>query len=147
MAADGQRFKSSAEHSLDEKGRLVVPSRFREALGADFVLTIALPDACLALYPSAKWAQLCDNLEAEPKKDARYRSFVRFLFAHSEEVVCDSQGRIVIPAALRAYAGIDKDVISVGTLKRVEIWARERYAAQVPDPETLGSAASDYGFW
>lgn len=115
------------EHALDEKGRLVVPARFRERLGGGFILTIARPEPCLALYPSSVWTEFCNRLEAAPRKDDAYRRTVRSIFSHTEEVACDSQGRILIPGPLRKYAGIDRDVVSVGTLTRVEIWAKNRY--------------------
>jgi MraZ protein len=130
LAADRPLFTGSVEHSLDDKGRLVVPARFRERLGAGFVLTIAQPDPCLALYPAATWTDFCARLEEAPVKDASYRSFVRYLFAHTEELSCDAQGRLLIPPALRSYGAIEKDVVSIGSLKRVEIWSRERYAEQ-----------------
>jgi MraZ protein len=139
LAADRPLFTGSVEHSLDDKGRLVVPARFRERLGAGFFLTIAQPDPCLALYPAATWAELCTKLEAAPVKDAGYRSFVRFLFAHTDELSCDTQGRLMIPAALRAYAGIEKDVVSIGSLTRVEIWSQERY-----ERETGAAGARDF---
>jgi MraZ protein len=126
------RFAGSEQHALDEKGRLIVPARFRERLGAQFVLTIAPPDQCLALYPSATWVQFCERLEGVPNKDDRYRRSVRYLFAHTEEVGCDNQGRVVVPARLRTYAGIERHVVSVGLLTRIEIWAKERYAFQTP---------------
>jgi MraZ protein len=126
------RFAGSEQHALDHKGRLIVPARFRERLGSQFVLTIAPPDACLALYPGATWVEFCERLEAVPRKDDRYRSFLRYLFAHSEEVGCDAQGRLVVPALLRQYAGIERNVVSVGLLTRIEIWAKERYDFQKP---------------
>ena len=132
MHAGLPRFAGSEQHALDHKGRLIVPARFRERLGPQFVLTIAPPDACLALYPSATWVEFCERLEAVPRKDDRYRSFVRYLFAHSEETGCDAQGRLVVPALLRAYAGIERNVVSVGLLTRIEIWAKERYDFQKP---------------
>ena len=107
-----------------------MPARFRERLGAGFFLTIAEPDQCLALYPAPTWAEFCAKLEAAPVKDASYRRFVRHLFAHTEELSCDNQGRLVIPSALRTYAKIERDVVSIGSLTRVEVWAREAYAAQ-----------------
>ncbi len=128
MHADLPRFTGSVEHALDDKGRLIVPARFRERLGTGFILTIAPPDSCLALYPEAAWAEFCSRLEAAPRKDDRYRRFVRQVFAHTEEVACDSQGRLLLPAPLRTYAGIDRDIISVGAFKRVEVWAKNRYA-------------------
>jgi MraZ protein len=124
---ESPRLSGLVEHALDEKGRLVVPARFRERLGAGFVLTIARPDPCLALYPSGVWTEFCLRLEATPRKDDAFRRMVRSIFAHTEDVGCDAQGRILIPGALRAYAGIERDVISVGALTRVEIWAKERF--------------------
>ena len=129
MAADRPLFTGSVEHSLDDKGRLVVPARFRERLGSGFFVSIAEPDPCLALYPASIWNEFCARLEAAPVKDARYRSFVRHLFAHTEELSCDNQGRLVLPPALREWAHITKDVTSVGSLTRVEVWAKDRYVA------------------
>lgn len=145
MHADLPRFAGSEQHALDNKGRLIVPARFRERLGPTFVLTIAHPDPCLALYPSATWVEFCGRLEAVPHKDDRYRRFVRYLFAHSEEVGCDSQGRVVVPALLRSYAGIERQVVSVGLLTRVEIWAKERYAFQQPPEGEVADFMADLG--
>jgi MraZ protein len=129
LAADRPLFTGSVEHSLDDKGRLVVPARFRERLGTGFFVTIGEPDECLLLYPAAIWNEFCARLEAAPVKDARYRQFVRDLFAHTEELSCDNQGRLVLPPVLRTWAKIEKDVTSIGALTRVEVWAKERYAA------------------
>jgi MraZ protein len=146
LAADRLLFSGSVEHSLDDKGRLVVPARFRERLGAGFFLTIAHPDPCLALYPAATWADLCQKLEDAPTKDAAYRSFVRYLFAHTDELSCDAQGRLMLPAPLRSYAGIEKDVVSIGSLKRVEIWASEAFERHAR--EGAGSTlATDLGLF
>ena len=136
------RFAGSEQHALDDKGRLIVPARFRERLGAQFVLTIADPDPCLALYPSATWVAFCERLESVPKRDERYRRYVRYLFAHTEEVSCDNQGRVVVPLLLRTYAGIERQVVSIGLLTSIEIWAKERYDFQKPTegdmPELMG---------
>jgi MraZ protein len=141
--AELPRFTGSVEHALDEKGRLVVPARFRERLGAGFVITIAQLEPCLALYPSVTWAEFCTRLEEAPRKDERFRRLVRHLFAHTEEVACDAQGRLLIPAALRSYASIDRDVVSIGALTRVEIWAKEKYAAHAqPDPADKDEVAN-----
>jgi len=135
------------EHALDDKGRLIVPARFRERLGAGFVITIAQPDPCLALYPSVTWAQFCARLEEAPRKDERYRRLVRHLFAHTEEVACDSQGRLVVPGALRGYASIDRDVVSIGSLTRVEIWAKEQYAAHAAPEGEVADFMADLGLY
>ncbi len=147
MHADLPRFTGSVEHALDDKGRLIVPARFRERLGAGFVITIAEPDPCLALYPSITWGQVCARLEEAPRKDERYRRLVRHIFANTEEVACDAQGRLLIPAALRAYAGIDREVVSVGTLTRVEIWAKERYAEHAAPEGEVAEFMADLGLY
>lgn len=145
MHADLPRFAGSEQHALDHKGRLIVPARFRDRLGSRFVLTITPPDACLALYPMPTWVEFCGRLEAVPDKGERYRQYVRYLFANSEEVECDAQGRLVVPARLRAYAGIERNVVSVGVLTRIEIWAKERYEFQEPPAGELPAFMSELG--
>ena len=147
IVPDRPLFTGSADHSLDDKGRLVVPARFRERLGAGFFLTISDPDPCLALYAASTWAEVCARIEAAPLKDARYRAFVRHLFAHTEEVSCDAQGRLLIPGTLRAWAGIEKDVISIGSLNRVEVWSRDRYDRHVKDRGELPDFATELGLF
>ena len=144
---DRPLFTGSVEHGLDDKGRLVVPARFRERLGAGFFLTIAEPDPCLALYPASTWDDFCAKLHDAPHKDAPFRAYVRHLFANTEEVSLDSQGRLVLPAALRAYAGIDKDVVSIGSLTRVELWAKDRYARHTRERGDLPDLASELGLF
>jgi MraZ protein len=144
---DRPLFTGSVEHSLDDKGRLVVPSRFRERLGAGFFLTIAEPDGCLAFYPASTWNDVCAKLDAAPVKDAGFRSFVRHLFAHTEEVSCDPQGRVVVPQTLRTWAGINKDVVSIGSLTRVEVWAKDRYDRHVRERGELPDFTSELGLF
>jgi MraZ protein len=147
LAADRPLFTGSVEHSLDDKGRLVVPARFRERLGSGFFVTIAEPDQCLALYPASIWNEFCARLEAAPVKDAGYRAFVRHLFAHTEELSCDNQGRLVLPPVLRTWAHIEKDVTSIGTLTRVEVWAKDRYAAVSSGAGNLTDFRSELGLY
>jgi len=141
------RFTGRAEHALDDKGRLVVPARFRERLGAKFFVSIAQPDPCLALYPQAAWEVLCERLEAAAVKDERYRRFVRHLFAHTEEAACDGQGRLLIPQGLRAHAGIERDAVSIGALTRVEVWAAERLEKSEPSPEEAAAFTTELGLY
>jgi MraZ protein len=147
VRAELPRFTGSVEHALDDKGRLVVPARFRERLGPGFFLTIAPPEPCLALYPAPAWADFCARLEAAPRKDERYRRVVRRIFANTEEATCDPQGRLAIPAHLRAYAGIGRDVVSVGTLTRLEVWAKERYDAHFEDGDDVAAFVTDLGLY
>jgi MraZ protein len=141
------RFTGLAEHALDEKGRLIVPARFRERLGTGFILTIAPPDVCLALYPEAAWQQFCSRLESAPRKDEAFRRFVRHVFAHTEEVACDTQGRLLIPSPLRAYAGIDREVVSIGSFTRVEVWAKERYAEHAQPEGQVADFMAELGLY
>ncbi len=132
MAADRPSFYGSVDNSLDEKGRLVVPARFRERLGAKFVLSIGLPDQCLALYPMLSWGDYLESLEHAPLNDAGFRNFKRVLFAHTDDnVACDGQGRLILPVALRAYAAIEKDIVTNGNDTRVEIWSRDLFETRV----------------
>jgi MraZ protein len=143
--AELPRFAGSEQHALDHKGRLIVPARFRERLGPQFVLTIADPDPCLALYPTATWIEFCGRLEAVQRKDERYRQYVRYLFAHTEEASCDAQGRVVVPALLRAFAGIERQVVSIGLLTRIEIWAKERFGFQRPPEGEVPNFMAELG--
>ncbi|MFN2448559.1 MAG: division/cell wall cluster transcriptional repressor MraZ [Candidatus Baltobacteraceae bacterium] len=147
MHSELPRFTGSVEHALDEKGRLIVPARFRERLGAGFILTIAQPDPCLVLYPQAAWDEFCARLEAAPRKDDRYRRFVRQVFAHTEEVACDAQGRLLLPAALRSYAGIDREVVSIGSFTRIEVWAKERFGAHAAPEGNVADLMADLGLY
>ncbi len=147
LARDVARFTGRAEHALDEKSRLVVPARFRERLGGKFIVTIAEPEPCLALYPQATWDAFCDRLEAAPVKDERYRRFVRHLFAHTDEATLDAQGRLLIAAPLRAYAGIERDAVSIGSLTRVEIWAKERLGVTTPTADEAAAFTTELGLY
>lgn len=147
MQAELPRFAGSELHALDDKGRLIVPARFRDRLGPSFVITGAQADPCLALYPSATWTQICARLEEAPRKDERYRRIVRYISAYTEEAGCDSQGRVLIPARLRAYAGIERQVVSIGILTRVEIWAKEKYEIADTPPSEVGEFLSDLGLF
>ena len=145
MHAELPRFAGSEQHALDHKGRLIVPARFRERLGSPFILSIAPPDRCLVLYPMPTWVEICGRLEAVPSKGEEYRRQLRYLFANSEESECDAQGRVVVPARLRSYAEIERNVVSVGLLTRIEIWAKERYDFQEPPAGELPAFMSELG--
>jgi MraZ protein len=138
---------SRVEGALDDKGRLVVPARFRERLGERFILTIAQPEPCLALYPQATWDAFCERLHAAPVKDEKYRRFVRHLFSHTDEMSCDAQGRVLLPAALRAYAGIARDVVSIGSLTRVELWSREALGTMTPSADEAAAFTTELGLY
>lgn len=106
-------------HTIDAKGRVIVPAKFREDLGESFILTRGL-DNCLSLYSLNEWALLEEKVKAMPM--AKSREIQRFLFGNAFPVELDAQGRIVIPANLKTYAQLLKDVVVVGVSTRAEIW-------------------------
>ncbi|MCR5824736.1 MAG: division/cell wall cluster transcriptional repressor MraZ [Lachnospiraceae bacterium] len=118
-------FMGEYEHGLDEKGRIIVPTKFREALGEHFVLTLGT-DGCLFIYPTKEWEQFVEKLKSLPgTKEARQMQ--RYFMAGAVECESDKQGRVMIPAKLREHAGITKDVVSVGVVNKIEIWSKERW--------------------
>ena len=124
-----------------------MPARFRERLGPGFILTIAPPDQCLALYPLSTWESVCERLESAPSKNRQFRQFVRHLFALTEEVQCDAQGRLLVGPKMRAYAGIQRDVVTIGTFTRVELWAKERLGDVSPTDDEAAAFAAELGLY
>lgn len=119
-------------HQLDDKGRLIVPARFREELGSPFVATRGL-DRCLFAFPAAEWSKLEEKLRALPLTQSDARAFVRLVMAGAAPVEVDRAGRALLPPHLRQYAGLQKDVVVLGVGSRVEIWdqgAWDEYAAR-----------------
>lgn len=116
-------FMGEYHHNIDNKGRIIVPAKFRESLGEEFVLTRGL-DQCLFGYPLDEWKQLEEKLKALPltKKDAR--AFTRFFFSGATECELDKQGRINIPAPLTSYALLEKECVVLGVSNRIEIWSK-----------------------
>ncbi|MBE3587799.1 MAG: division/cell wall cluster transcriptional repressor MraZ [Thermoanaerobacteraceae bacterium] len=119
-------FMGEYQHTIDAKGRLIIPARFREGLGEKFILTKGL-DGCLFAYPPQEWAALEKKMRSLPFTKADARAFVRFFFAGACECEVDKQGRILIPGNLREYAGLEKDVVVIGVSSRVEIWSAGRW--------------------
>lgn len=120
-------FMGEYNHSIDAKGRLIVPSKFREQLGSQFVITKGV-DKCLYVYSNEEWRRIEDSLREKSLTSNDARKFMRFFFGGACECEVDKQGRILIPANLREYAQIDKDVVSVGVYSRIEIWNKDNYS-------------------
>ncbi|HKM43709.1 MAG TPA: division/cell wall cluster transcriptional repressor MraZ [Limnochordia bacterium] len=123
-------FMGEYQHGLDTKGRLIIPAKFRQELGAGAVITRGL-DNCLFLFPREEWAILEEKLKALPLTKHDARQFVRFLFSGATECEMDKQGRIILPPNLREFASIDKDAVVIGVSSRVEIWSKERWQSYV----------------
>jgi len=113
-------------HSIDVKGRLIIPSKFREILGEDFVITKGL-DNCLFLYPYNEWKLFEEKLRTLPLTNKNAREFARFFVGSAVDGGLDKQGRVLISSALRTYAKLEKDVVLAGMLNRVEIWNKEQW--------------------
>ena len=113
-------------HSIDTKGRLIIPSKFREILGEDFVITKGM-DGCLSLYPSNEWNIFEEKLRTLPLTNKNARAFTRFFLGSAVDGGLDKQGRVLISSALRNFAGLEKEVVLVGVLDRVEIWNKEKW--------------------
>ena len=119
-------FMGEYNHSVDAKGRLIVPSKFREQLGNEFVVTKGL-DGCLFVYDKKSWEEFETKLQSLPLMNKEARKFVRFFQSGANEVEVDKQGRILLPVPLREYAALGKDVVLIGMAGRVEIWSKERF--------------------
>ncbi len=115
------------QHTIDTKGRLILPVKFRESLGVSFIATKGL-DNCLFVYALDEWAMLENKLKQLPLAKPEARAFVRFFFSGAAELECDKQGRILIPTNLREYAQLDKDVTVIGVSNRVEIWSTQAWS-------------------
>ena len=139
-------FMGEYNHTLDEKGRLIIPSRFREELGTEFVVTKGL-DGCLFAYANDEWQVLEDKLRALPLTNKDARAFARFMLAGAAQVEIDKQGRILLPQVLRTFAGLDKDVVLLGIASRIEIWNRDKWeaAALEADGEELAEKMENLG--
>jgi MraZ protein len=113
-------------HTLDDKNRLAIPSKFRKLLQGGLVLTKGL-DECLFLYPKAAWQRLAERIANLPISQSRSRAFARMMLGGAMEETLDGQGRVVIPDYLREYAGLGKGIIVAGLYDRLEVWDAERW--------------------
>lgn len=116
------------EHSLDAKGRLIMPSKLRDDMGEKFVITKGL-DGCLFGFSQTEWENFETKLKALPLTNKNARDFVRFFLSGAMECELDKQGRFLIPNNLRTVANLEKEVITVGVGTRIEIWNKEKWTA------------------
>ena len=139
-------FKSQYNHTVDTKGRLIIPSKFREILGEQFVVTKGM-DGCLFAFSNDDWKVFEEKLKALPITNKNARKFARFFLAGSAEVELDKQGRILLPQHLREFGEIDKDVVLVGVGSRIEIWDRDKWNAENSDDDmdAIGESMESIG--
>ena len=123
-------FMGEYNHTIDAKGRLIIPAKFREVLGDEFVVTKGM-DGCLFVFDNSEWQVFAEKLRSLPMIDKEVRQFTRFFLAGAASVEVDKQGRILLPSVLRAFAGITKDTVLIGVGSRIEIWSKDRWEGTV----------------
>jgi MraZ protein len=114
------------EHTIDDKGRITVPAKFRGRLAAGLVVTKGI-DSCLWLYPTDVWAELAEEIKDLPLTNSKAREFRRQVFGSAYDSVPDKQGRVIGPSTLRQYANIDKQAVVIGLYDHCEIWGPEQW--------------------
>ena len=139
-------FMGEYNHTIDAKGRLIIPSKFRELLGEEFVLTKGL-DGCLSIYPMDEWKAFEEKLRALPLTNKNARTFTRFFVAGATNCELDKQGRILVPQTLREFAGLEKDVVLTGNLNRIEVWSKEKWSENCDygDMDSIAEGMQDMG--
>ena len=139
-------FMGEYSHTIDSKGRLIVPSKFRESLGDEFVVTNGL-DGCLFVYSQEEWTNIEEKFKQVSLTTKDARKFSRFFFAGAATVEVDKQGRILLPSVLREFAGLEKDIVSVGVLSRIEIWSKDKWqeSNEYDDMDEIAEHMADLG--
>ena len=120
-------FTGEYEHSIDAKGRIIVPAKCRDELGESFTVTLGL-DGCLFVYPDKEWESFVEKLKNLPG-NKEGRQLQRYFLAGAASCEMDKQGRILIPQKLRDAAGLTKDIVFVGVISKLEIWSKEKWEA------------------
>ncbi|MBE7414544.1 MAG: division/cell wall cluster transcriptional repressor MraZ [Deltaproteobacteria bacterium] len=137
-------FKGRYEHLIDSKGRISIPSRFRETLNEryDSRLVVTNYDGCLIAYPLAEWQKLEEKISALPEFKKDTKAFLRFFYSSAADCAIDKLGRILIPQTLRDYAKLEKEVVLIGAFRHMEIWSKtlwEQAAAAASDDEIVNT--------
>src|SRR3989339_348000 len=135
-------FIGEYNFSVDTKGRIAIPAKFRAMLGKGAVVTRGL-DNCLSVYPKTEWTVVAKKLSSLPISQANSRAFSRLMLAGAMAVEFDGQGRIVLPEYLRQYAAIGKKVVIAGLFNRLEVWAEDKWAAYRGQTEKDGNIIAE----
>lgn len=138
-------FLGTHTPKLDEKGRFFLPSKFRDQLADGLVVTRS-QDRCLAIYPQAAFVEMTQQVSTAPTTVKQVRDFQRMLAAGASSEVPDKQGRVTLPPALRDYAGLDKEIVVIGAINRVEIWDAEAWQRYSTEQEPVFAAMNEEVF-
>jgi MraZ protein len=141
-------FMGEYQHTLDGKGRLILPAKIRDGLGETFIATRGL-DECLFVYTREEWTVLEGKLKQLSLVKPEARAFSRYIFSGAAELEADKQGRVLLPPNLREYAKLEKDIVVIGVANRVEIWDKEAWKnyneRMGPTVEQLSEQLIDFG--
>ena len=139
-------YKGEYSHTIDAKGRVIIPSKLREALGEGFVIARGL-EGCLYVYDAEGWKNFEEKLETMPDiTSVELNALRRFMIAGAVDGELDKQGRVMIPNSLRTHADLKKDVVFAGVGKRVEIWDKDRWESALPtDMSEIGAKLESMG--
>jgi MraZ protein len=141
-------FMGEYQHTLDGKGRLILPAKIRDGLGDTFIATRGL-DACIFIYTKEEWANFEGKLKQLSLMKREARAFSRIIFSGAAELEADKQGRVLLPPNLREYAKLEKDVVVIGVSTRVEIWNKDTWDLynehMGPTVEELSENLVDFG--
>lgn len=135
-------FIGEYSHNLDDKGRLAIPIKFRNALKKGAVVTRGL-DSCLFLYTRTEWQKLAEKLAALPISQANSRAFARLMLAGAMDVEVDKQGRVILPEYLRQFAALKKSVVVAGLYSRLEIWDVAAWSAYKGQTESQSGSIAE----
>lgn len=139
-------FMGEYSHTIDTKGRLIIPAKLREGLGDTFVITRGL-DHCLYAYTMEEWERFQEKLASLPMTNADSRRLARFFLSGASEVEPDKMGRITIASAQKAHAGLDKEAVLIGMANRVEIWDKSRWDnTDYSDMDEIAERLEELGF-
>ena len=127
-----ERFFGASDHTIDAKGRVIIPVRFRqvlESMGSEGVV-VSRMDKTLFVYPYSRWNEVAEKINSQAEKSETMRRFRRFFIGNASDCPCDKQSRILIPPELRNYAMLEKDITLVGVTDHFEIWNREKWKSE-----------------
>jgi MraZ protein len=137
------RFLGEFVHTIDDKGRLTIPARFRADLAKGLVVTRGI-DRCLAIFPMAEWEELADRVSKLPLTVRNARAFRRLMFASAADAIPDKQGRVLIPPRLREYADLDGEVVITGLNTYLEVWNTDSWS---DERERVAGDGMDIDVW
>ncbi len=135
-------FLGEFQHTVDQKGRLAIPAKFREELADGAVVTRGL-DKCLVIYPRIEWQALAEKVSRLPQTQPNVRTLSRLLFSGAVDLSLDGQGRTILPQYLREYAGITANVAVIGLYQRIEVWCLEDWNAVKTTTEATGGSLAE----